>query len=293
MKFATLLCLATAVLASPVKHQTVFKRDSYPVESCDLSDLPYSCSSSAPSGQQCCYENYGYILQTQFWDFNQDYLNQATSGDDEAVAKLAKFLKKRDNSAASTTFTIHGLWNDLCDGSYKQYCDKSLELSNNQNMKTLIADDFNKPDLYNTMNTYWLNNDGSNYDFWIHEYNKHGTCYNTLEPSCFTGNYETHENAVYFYQRVVEVWENLQTYQFLANAGITPNVNSQYALSDIQLALNSNFNNKEVYIGCENGAINQIWYFHNLKGNILTGELKPVDSISNTNCPSQVWYIPK
>lgn len=297
MKFAVLLSLATSILASPIKLDCVFEAETYPVQSCDLSNLPYSCSANPPSGQQCCYENYGYIMQTQFWDYNADYLKQATSGDTEAIANLSMTIKKSDSTAASKTFTIHGLWNDLCDGSYKQFCEPDLELDENQDMKALIVDTFNKPDLYETMNTYWLNSgassfDGSNYSFWIHEYNKHGTCYNTLEPSCFTGDYKTHENAVYFYQKVVEVWEPLTTYQFLANAGIVPSVKEQYALSDVQQALKSKFG-KEVYIGCQDGAINEIWYYHYLKGNVLTGELKPTDALTQTKCPDQVWYIPK
>jgi hypothetical protein len=37
----------------------------------------------------------------------------------------------------------------------------------------------------NSFVQYWLNNNGTNEEFWEHEYNKHGICISTLEPQCF------------------------------------------------------------------------------------------------------------
>lgn len=257
MNFSTLLTIAASL--------TVVIAESYPVKSCKLDDLSYSCSTSS-SEDTCCYENYGVILQTQFWD--------------------------TDNGSDENVFTIHGLWDDKCDGSYDQYCDSSLELSNLQDMEQLISETFNKPDLYNTMSQYWLNDNGDNSELWIHEYNKHGTCFNTIQPSCFTGDYKKYENTVYFYEKVVEVWQTLPTYDFLEEALIVPSNDKTYKLSDIKQALKAKHGG-EVYVGCTNGAINQIWYYFNVKGNVLNGDYKPIDSLTDDGCGEDVKYLPK
>ena len=49
----------------------------------------------------------------------------------------------------------------------------------------------------------------------------------------------------------------------------------------------------EVYVGCLNNSISEIWYFYNLQGSILTGTYKPIDTTTNTKCKDEVWYIPK
>jgi hypothetical protein len=33
------------------------------------------------------------------------------------------------------------------------------------------------------MDEYWVDMNGDNEDFWSHEWNKHGTCINTIEPT--------------------------------------------------------------------------------------------------------------
>lgn len=57
------------------------------------------------------------------------------------------------------------------------------------------------------MNTYWLPNRGSTENFWEHEWNKHGTCVNTLAPSCYGDGYETGDEVVDFMARAVDVFK--------------------------------------------------------------------------------------
>ena len=64
------------------------------------------------------------------------------------------------------------------------------------------------------METYWLSDDESANEFWAHEWNTHGTCINTIEPSCYTDYYENEEVGDFF-QEVVTLFKSLDTYTVL------------------------------------------------------------------------------
>jgi Ribonuclease T2 family len=57
------------------------------------------------------------------------------------------------------------------------------------------------------MNTYWLPDRGSAETFWEHEWNKHGTCINTLAPSCYGDSYSPGDEVVDFFSRTVELFK--------------------------------------------------------------------------------------
>ncbi|KAF3986317.1 hypothetical protein FT663_04932 [Candidozyma haemuli var. vulneris] len=287
--FAVLLSLANFALAAPssclCKPMLLsgISHEDYRINSCSGVDESEYFSCTAPgnvSQESCCYENFGVIMQTQFWDYNKDARNN-----------------KR--SEAANVFTIHGLWDDLCDGSYNQYCRPELEFADSDSLEDIIVNDFGRKDLYDVMSKYWVNTDDSNVKnggsetLWEHEYNKHGTCFNTLRPECFSGDYKKHENAIAYFQKTVEVWETLPTYLFLENAGITPSADKPYALKDIEAALAHGHSGSKVYVGCRDGNLSEIWYYYHVKGNVLDGEYKPIDSLGETHCPKDVWYLPK
>lgn len=258
----------------------------FPVQSCDTGYL--SCSAPAGSNQNsCCYEQYGLIMQTQFWDYDQSY---QTARRDEHVPRQVTDDHVCDQS--TNQFTIHGLWNDRCDGTYDQYCNKDDAIPDLMPVAQLLAN-FGRCDLWQTMSRVWLNSEGANEELWKHEYNKHGTCFLTLQKGCFADEYRQYENAVAYYDKVVLVWQKLPTYDFLQSAGITPTASHQYALQDVQKALAANHDGKEVYVGCRDGAISQIYYYHHLRGSVIAGDLIPTDSVAKSNCPSHVWYYPK
>lgn len=247
----------------------------FPVQKCQEQYFLCLAPNDGDDENTCCYEKYGLIMQTQFWD------SSSNPG------------RKRDSNGQPDKFTIHGLWNDLCDGSYKQYCNRKLEIGDSESVRDILVKGFQKEELWDKMSQYWLNDNGDNEELWKHEFNKHGTCFSTILPSCFTDDYQEFENAVAFYQKTVEIWELLQTYDILLNAGITPSFNNKFSLSDIENALSNAHSGKKVYVGCDKDAVSQIWYYHHVKGSILDGDLTPADSVANTNCPSSVWYYPK
>lgn len=259
----------------------------------------FSCLNTTiiPESELCCFETRGILMLTQFWDYNPDYLSIAvngTKGQRESIETNSSIINNGD-----AAFTIHGLWNDLCNGSYESYCNPSLQISDSKdNITHVLVDLYQEIELYNYMTKHWINNEKSNVQdqnsviLWEHEYNKHGTCMNTLLPQCFV-NYTKFENVVQFYKKVVELHQNLPTEKFLSDAGIVPSVVKKYKLTDVEAALSKVHGGKKVYIGCLQGAIDEIWYYHNLKGNVITGDYKPTDMLGKQGCPDTVWYIPK
>jgi ribonuclease T2 len=62
------------------------------------------------------------------------------------------------------------------------------------------------------MQDYWVDINGDDESFWAHEWGKHGTCINTIEPSCYT-NYSSQEEVGDFFQKVVDLFKGLDTYK--------------------------------------------------------------------------------
>lgn len=63
-------------------------------------------------------------------------------------------------------FSIHGLWPEYYNNSYPSYCNNSADF------------DVNKLEpIMDFLNEYWPSYEGSNQNFWKHEYMKHATCY--------------------------------------------------------------------------------------------------------------------
>jgi ribonuclease T2 len=71
-----------------------------------------------------------------------------------------------------------------------------------------------------------------------HEWSTHGTCYNTLRPSCLPHGSPEGAEAVIFFQRVVALFRALPTYEWLASQGITPS-NQELPLDQVIGALRS------------------------------------------------------
>ena len=107
----------------------------------------------------------------------------------------------------TNSWTIHWLWPDNCDGSYEANCDAARAYTN----ITAILQSYGKTDLLAYMNTYWKDSAGDDESFWEHEWAKHGTCINTLDPSCYTG-YTPQEEIPDFFQTTVNLFKTLDSY---------------------------------------------------------------------------------
>ncbi|KAJ5941180.1 hypothetical protein N7516_001348 [Penicillium verrucosum] len=224
--------------------------------SCPTSEI--SCQANYHGQDTCCF-NYpgGQMLQTQFWDVDP------ALGPEDA-------------------WTIHGLWPDHCNGGFDQFCDFRRKYSN----ISLILVDAGRADLLEYMSEYWKDFRGDDNNLWQHEWNKHGTCVSTLEPDCYT-DYLPQQEVVDYFDKTVEVYKELPTHEFLANAGIIPSQTRTYALADIEAALEQ-AHGKPVTIRCRGGAINEIWYHFNIAGSLQSGEFVSADPDGlKSNCPSR------
>ncbi|CRL19300.1 Ribonuclease T2 [Penicillium camemberti] len=224
--------------------------------SCPASEI--SCQANYHGQDTCCF-NYpgGQMLQTQFWDVDP------ALGPEDA-------------------WTIHGLWPDHCNGGFDQFCDSRRKYSN----ISLILVDAGRGDLLEYMSEYWKDFRGDDSNLWQHEWNKHGTCVSTLEPDCYA-DYLPQQEVVDYFDKTVEVYKELPTHEFLANAGIIPSQTRTYALADIEAALEQAHGNP-VTIRCRGGAINEIWYHFNIAGSLQSGEFVSAgpDGLKS-NCPSR------
>ncbi|RDW65320.1 hypothetical protein BP5796_10012 [Coleophoma crateriformis] len=232
------------------------------------SDSPLSCHNSTAAKDSCCFiYPGGQLLSTQFWD-------------------AAPAVGPADS------WTLHGLWPDLCDGTYPTFCKSAPQYHN----ITQILTSAGQTSLLADMETYWLPNSGTNEHFWQHEWNKHGTCVNTLAPSCYASSYNSGVEVVDFFARAVEVFKGLDTYKALAAAGITPTHSKTYTKAEIQDAL-TQVTGSEVVLGCSYGKLNQAWYSFNVKGSLQTGSFvatAPAGKGGRGNCPTRgIRYLPK
>lgn len=185
--------------------------------------------------------------------------------------------------------TIHGLWPDLCDGSYEANCDDSRTYSN----ISAILSSFGAEEVLSTMSTFWKDFRGNDQSLWYHEWNKHGTCVSTLRPSCYPG-YRQQEEVVDYFSTTVELYKKLNTYEWLKEAGIVPSTSKTYTRDQIQSVLSAK-HGKPVTLGCHSGMFNEVWYHFDVKGSLQTGDFIPTDPLGGKNtCPSSgVRYVPK
>ncbi|ODV94738.1 hypothetical protein PACTADRAFT_50603 [Pachysolen tannophilus NRRL Y-2460] len=231
-------------------------------------DIPYSCSNDTPIYDSCCFESPGgVVLQTQFWDYYP-----AVGPDD--------------------MFTLHGLWPDNCDGSYEQFCDSSLNIHGDIEQQVFLK--YNETELLHKMKKYWKNFNGDDEELWVHEFNKHATCMTTIKPSCYGNFYKEFINALNFFNVTVNLFEQLPTYKWLTSNGIVPSESQTYTRQQIENTLSSQFG-QPVYIGCNRyNALQEVWYFHHVKGSILSENFEPIPSLLNSHCPeSNIKFLPK
>lgn len=253
-----LFFLALPIISAAQVH---FNYNSCPI------DVPITCSNSTPIENSCCFESPGGIfLSTQFWDYDP-----AIGADDE--------------------WTLHGLWPDNCDGTYEQFCDRSLNID--RNIEKIIVGQFNDTTLYNKMSSYWKNFNGNDASLWQHEFNKHGTCVKTLHPSCYTD--VKNQNVYDYFNITVNLYEQLNTYKFLSEAGIKPSTSKTYTKKEIAAALSQNFDGFDVKFKCDNkNALQEIWYYHHLRGSILNQDFVRIPALHDSGCKETgIKWLPK
>ncbi|PNS20284.1 Ribonuclease T2 [Sphaceloma murrayae] len=226
---------------------------------------PLSCHGNATITDTCCTEVQGQVLSVQFWD-----TNPATGPEDH--------------------WTIHGLWPDNCDGTYEQFCDPSREYANISCI--LEAAGPRGRNVLSFMQKYWKDQAGQDESFWEHEWNKHGTCYSTLQPKCF-GHYKPQEEVVDYFEQATRSFRSLPTYQYLKQAGIVPTTAKNYTYDEFVAALRKP-SGITALPRCSKGEVYEVWYTYNVRGSIANGHFERVEPVGEgVGCPSSFKYLPK
>ncbi|ODH46612.1 hypothetical protein GX48_07307 [Paracoccidioides brasiliensis] len=204
-----------------------------------------SCKVDFISQDRCCF-NYpgGQLLLTQFWDADPP-------------------------TGPAEEWTIHGLWPDHCDGSYDQFCDANRRFNNISS----IIEESGRVELLALMKTYWKDFRGDDENLWEHEWNKHGTCVSTLEPKCYP-DYVPQQEVVSYFQKTVNLFLGLPSYDILSAAGIHPSDTETYELDAIEKALKT-VHGVDVVVRCRNGALNELFYHYNIAGPFESGRFVP------------------
>ncbi|KAL1676153.1 ribonuclease T2-like protein [Schizophyllum commune] len=284
--------LSSVAVVSVASAQNTSLPDTYPdFSACSGTPSFFSCENTTAITNTCCSPTPGgLVLQTQFW-------STYTGLEDEG-----QLLPKG-------SWTIHGLWPDNCDGTYESYCDLSRQYDPNPSPKKLddgtevpaydgpgvdtFVQDFGRDDLLSYMNAYWINQGGTNAEFWAHEFGKHATCTSTFDVACYGDSYQEHEDVVNFFDAVVRAFKQYPTYDILASNGIVPSNSTGYSLDQIHAALKSQ-TGALPYVGCShNGTqLSEIWYYSHVYGTEQYGTYKPIDTTYNSTCTSNgtVWY---
>ncbi|KAH0828941.1 ribonuclease T2-like protein [Lanmaoa asiatica] len=179
---------------------------------------------------------------------------------------------------------------DSCDGTYMENCDPSR---GHYNIPELLTEQGATSTL-DYMQRFWLNADGTNEHLWNHEWATHGTCYSTLQPSCLQSGSPKGSEAVAYFQTIVQLFQTLPTYTWLANAGITPSREHTYSLSEILSALEQGSGGYTPAVGCSRGRLDSISWYYNLKGSLIDGEFVPINTPKESTCPHRnIRYFPK
>ncbi|WFD04071.1 ribonuclease T2 [Malassezia obtusa] len=291
--------LVGAILAASA-HAKLYSNTSTSNHTCALQKPVTSCSAAAlnlADIDTCCQETYGgLVLSTQFW-------STYTGLEDEG-----QLLPKHH-------WTLHGLWPDLCNGSYAQYCDFDRQYDPEPSPaefdgKTVpkyhgpgvdkFVESFGRLDLLKWMNTFWISQGQPNKAFWAHEFSKHATCYSTFDTPCYGKHYQKHQDVVEFFETAAMFYTRLPTYDWLKEAGIVPSNHTSYSLHDITSALEKKYGAKP-YIGCSGPrrnetsgdkhdegrtVLSEVWYFSHVKGRPQEGHANHIDSTTNSTCSS-------
>ncbi|KIK04439.1 hypothetical protein K443DRAFT_647441 [Laccaria amethystina LaAM-08-1] len=218
-----------------------------------------SCHNTSAVSNLCCFEAPG------FWDTSP-------------------------STGPANSWTIHGLWPDHCDTTFSSDCDPSRAYTNIASLLTANG----ASDTLAFMQTYWVDINGDNENFWEHEWSKHGTCMSTLEPVCLPSGSPTGLEAVLFFQTVVRLFQSLPTYTWLANAGITPSTSATHTLSTLTSALKTASGGFTPALDCTSGALNGISWYFNLEGSVIDGTFVAINAPVAGSCPSSgIKYPPK
>ncbi|KAF4785927.1 ribonuclease T2 family protein [Colletotrichum scovillei] len=196
---------------------------------------------------------------------------------------------------AEEDWTLHGLWPEPCDGSYKAFYGTELQFTN----ITDILKHYGQDELLALMERYWVAAYGANNNLWANEYNTHASCINTLSSTCYDTAYDTGIQVVDYFTRAFSLFRQLDTFTALERAGITPSISRRYALAEVTRTL-ERLSGGRVVLRCSGqgrDVLHEAWYSYSLMGSLQTGQFVPASDLGSygeaSNCAKEVRYLPK
>ncbi|KAJ6531080.1 ribonuclease T2 [Mycena capillaripes] len=216
-----------------------------------------SCGNTSSVSNLCCFESPGgLLLQTQFWDTSP-------------------------STGPSNSWTIHGLWPDNCDTTFTENCDPSRAYTGIAALLTAQG----AASTLSFMQTFWKDISGNDETFWEHEWSTHGTCMSTLKPTCLPSGSSKGAEAVAFFQTVTKLFQNLPTFTWLSNQGITPSSTTTHTLASLTAAIRAESGFTPAF-DCSGSNLNAVTYYFHLKGSIIDGTFVQISAPESGTCPS-------
>ncbi|KNZ58871.1 hypothetical protein VP01_1843g2 [Puccinia sorghi] len=210
---------------------------------------------------------------------------------------------------------------DNCDGTYEASCDPARQYHN----ITQILEQGGGQDALSFMKKYWKDQHGNDETFWQHEWYsqfsplafhqqhkfglvhaffsyapfvphraKHGTCISTLEPHCMGSSYQPQSEVVAFFNRTVDLFKGLPTYEWLKAANVIPSTTTTYSLDQLQ-EVSKQHTGQEAVWNCRGNILNEVWWHFNTIGTVADGKFVHAGPIGpRSKCPYKgIQYLPK
>ena len=128
------------------------------------------------------------FLSNEPWENYDMYVLSVQWGSTICLTK-GKICYEKFKQIPKHSMSLHGLWPSLSTGVTLPDCNSEEQID--------IID--NGSETFLNMRKYWPSLTGTNKEFWDHEYNKHGFCYNLR-------NEQMGENYEYYFKKVLDIF---------------------------------------------------------------------------------------
>ncbi len=170
-------------------------------------------------------------------------------------------------SVTGNYFTLHGLWPSRSDPNAANYpCTCTSQTFDETAVASIRTD----------LNTYWPSSQGSDVDFWTHEYTKHGTCAESISSL---------STELGFMSGALHLRASLNTYAKLAAQGVTPSATATYTMKQFTASVSH-----RTIFKCD--SQNRVQEVATCWSKSLTQIDCDADAYSGSTCPSTGILLP-
>lgn len=108
----------------------------------------------------------------------------------------------------------------------------------------------------------------------------------------FASPFHADDEVVDYFERAMDLFETLPTYDWLSAEGIVPSRTKTYTADALQAAIKKHYGH-DVYFGCNSaGELDEVWYYFVTRGPVAGGKYVPVEVVgSKGSCPACVGSL--